>query len=186
MTNQTALKQAFKKTTRILLSLCLLLASACAGQKLEDYSATQPAMDLKTYFNGPIKAWGIVQDSGGKVVSRFDVQMQGSWQNDVGTLKEHFTYYDGTKQERVWTITKHPDATYTGKAGDIIGTAMGATKGSAVRWTYEMNVPVGGESYRLTFDDWMWQMHDGVVINRSYLKKFGFTVAELTLVMQKQ
>jgi hypothetical protein len=32
----------------------------------------------------------------------------------------------------------------------------------------------------------MWAMNDGVVVNRSYLKKFGFTVAELTLFMQKQ
>ncbi|HAQ50270.1 MAG TPA: DUF3833 domain-containing protein, partial [Gammaproteobacteria bacterium] len=27
---------------------------------------------------------------------------------------------------------------------------------------------------------------DGVLINRSYLKKFGITVGELTLFMQKQ
>ena len=29
-------------------------------------------------------------------------------------------------------------------------------------------------------------MNDGVLINRSYLKKFGLTVAELTIFMQKQ
>ncbi|MBL6621549.1 MAG: DUF3833 family protein, partial [Rickettsiales bacterium] len=39
--------------------------------------------------------------------------------------------------------------------------------------------------FRIKFDDWMWQLNDGVVINRSYLKKFGFTIAELTLFMQK-
>ncbi|NDA64501.1 MAG: DUF3833 family protein, partial [Chitinophagia bacterium] len=99
---------------------------------------------------------------------------------------ENFTYYDGTKQERVWTITKMPDGTYQGKAADIIDKASGETKGNAVRWAYEMNVPVKGDVYRIKFDDWMWLMNDGVVINRSYLKKFGFTVAELTLFMQKQ
>jgi len=48
-------------------------------------------------------------------------------------------------------------------------------------------VPVDDKSYRLKFDDWMWAMDDGnVVINRSYLKKFGITVAEITIFMQKQ
>ena len=49
-----------------------------------------------------------------------------------------------------------------------------------------MDVPVGDTSYRLNFDDWMWAMNDGVIINRSYMKKFGFRVAELTIFMQKQ
>ena len=49
-----------------------------------------------------------------------------------------------------------------------------------------MNLPVGDKTYKITFDDWMFQMNDGVLINRSYLKKFGFTVGELTLFMQKQ
>jgi hypothetical protein len=29
-------------------------------------------------------------------------------------------------------------------------------------------------------------MNDGILINKSYLKKFGITMAELTLFMQKQ
>jgi hypothetical protein len=49
-----------------------------------------------------------------------------------------------------------------------------------------MDLEVGDKTYRIKLDDWMWQMNDGVLINRSYLKKFGITVAELTLFMQKQ
>jgi hypothetical protein len=67
-----------------------------------------------------------------------------------------------------------------------LGTAKGETLGSAVRWNYVMDLDVDGSTYRIRFDDWMWAMNDGVVVNRSYLKKFGFTVAELTLFMQKQ
>ena len=48
-----------------------------------------------------------------------------------------------------------------------------------------MDVPVSDTTYRLKFDDWMWALPGDVVINRSYLKKFGFKVAELTLFMQK-
>ncbi|HCQ71641.1 MAG TPA: DUF3833 domain-containing protein, partial [Rhodospirillaceae bacterium] len=70
--------------------------------------------------------------------------------------------------------------------GDIIGTATGHTAGNAMRWAYAMDLDVGEKTYRITFDDWMFLMNDGVLINRSYLKKFGLTVGELTLFMQKQ
>ncbi len=153
--------------------------------KLSTYDYTTPKADIQTYFNGPIKAWGIIQDWRGRVVSRFDVDMVGSWEGGVGTLKENFRYYNGDTQKRVWTITKNADGNYTGKADDIIGDASGFSNGSALQWNYKMDITVDGRTYRINFDDWMWQMNDGVLINRSYLKKYGFTVAELTLFMIK-
>lgn len=164
----------------------LIMFSGCAGNNLDYYQGTTPQADIKTYFNGPVKAWGIVQDWRGRVVQRFDVTMVGVWNGDIGTLTEHFDYYDGKKQERVWTIKHLADGSYEGTAADIIDKATGKTEGSAVRWNYVMDLPVDGTTYRIRFDDWMWLMHDGVLINRSYLKKFGITVSELTIFMQKQ
>lgn len=164
----------------------LTMLNGCGGNNLDYYKGTAPQADIKEYFNGPIKAWGIVQDRSGRVTSRFDVHMVGTWKGDAGTLTEKFDYYDGKKQERVWSIKKLPDGTYEGTAPDIIDKAIGATEGSAVRWNYVMDLPVDDTTYRIRFDDWMWVMHDGVLINRSYLKKFGFTVSELTIFMQKQ
>jgi hypothetical protein len=163
----------------------LLMLTNSKNPKLSSYDNTTPKADIQTYFNGPIKAWGIIQDWRGRVVSRFDVDMVGSWEGGVGTLKENFRYYNGDTQKRVWTITKNADGNYTGKADDIIGDASGFSNGSALQWNYKMDITVDGRTYRINFDDWMWQMNDGVLINRSYLKKYGFTVAELTLFMKK-
>lgn len=163
-----------------------MMLSSYSRNSLEYYKGSSPKIDLREYFNGPIKAWGIIQDWRGRIVSRFDVNMIGTWQGDAGTLTEQFEYYDGKKQKRVWTIKKLQDDAYEGTASDIIGKATGQTNGSAVRWNYVMDLPVDNTTYRIRFDDWMWMMNDGVLINRSYLKKFGVTVAELTLFMQKQ
>ena len=161
--------------------------SACSSSsKLSHYENMEPRLDLKEYFNGSIKAWGIVQDRSGKVTRRFDVDMVGSWDGDVGTLEEEFRYYDGETQQRTWTITKIEEQVYTGEAGDILDHADGTLSGNAMRWAYQMDLPVGDNTFRITFDDWMFLMNDGVLVNRSYLKKFGFKVAELTLFMQKQ
>lgn len=162
------------------------MLSSCSGNPLEYYADTLPKADIKAYFNGPIKAWGVVQDWRGRVVNRFDIEMVGTWEGDTGTLTEKFTYYDGKKQERTWTIKKLADGTYEGTASDILDKATGETNGSAARWNYVMDLPVGDTTYRIRFDDWMWAMNDGVLINRSYLKKFGLTVSELTIFMQKQ
>jgi hypothetical protein len=159
--------------------------SGC-DNKLQHYQDGEPRVDIKSYFNGRIKAWGIVQDWRGRVVTRFDVTMHGTWKGDEGILQEHFEYYDGRTQERTWHLSKLADGRYLGKADDIIGNASGLSKGYAIRWQYYMNVPVSGKFYCLFFEDWMWHLHDGILVNRSYLKKFGITVAELTLFMQKQ
>ena len=164
----------------------LFMLTGCASTSLDAYKGTTPKADIKDYFNGPVKAWGIVQDWRGHVVRRFDVDMVGEWKGETGTLKEKFHYYDGKTQERVWTIKKLADGSYEGTAGDILGIATGQAEGSAVNWHYVMDLPVDNTTYRIRFDDWMWVMNDGVMINRSYLKKFGVTVSELTIFMKKQ
>lgn len=176
-----------KITVRLFAAGVIMFLSACSGSgQIDYYKDSKPEISLQEFFNGRIKAWGILQDRSGKVKRRFDVDMEGRWEGDVGKLYETFAFYDGEKQERVWTIIKQPDGTYQGTAADILDTATGKSSGSAVQWNYTMDLPVDGKTYRIKFDDWMFAMNDGVLVNRSYLKKFGFVVAELTIFMQKQ
>ncbi len=175
-----------QKMKGVFLMAIMSILTACSGPTLNHYKGTEPPLDLKAYFNGPIKAWGVVQDRKGHVTRRFDISMVGTWDGDTGTLEEHFDYYDGKTQKRTWTIKKIADNSYEGSADDIIGMATGNLEGNAMRWAYVMDLDVGDKTYRITFDDWMFLMNDGVLINRSYLKKFGITVAELTIFMQKQ
>ena len=171
----------------IYLLLSCLFLSSCGGIDGAKYKDVQPDFKLEEYFDGKIKAWGIVQDLSGNVTRRFEADILASWEGDKGTLDETFTFYDQEeKEKRVWKITKTGDRTYTGTAGDIIGTATGESFGNAIQWSYEMDLPVDDTTYRLTFDDWIWAMRDDVIINRSYLKKYGITVAEITIFMQKQ
>ena len=154
---------------------------------LSHYKGTEPALDIREYFTGPVKAWGILQDWRGHVTRRFTVDLHGAWDGDTGTLDEYFRYDDGESDRRTWHITKDADGRYTGRADDIDGTAQGKASGFAVRWAYKMKLDVKGTTYRIAFDDWMFRLEaDGVLFNRSYLKKFGLTVAELTIFMQKQ
>lgn len=153
---------------------------------INQYQQLQPVFKLEEFFDGKIKGYGLLEDWRGRMTRRFEVTIDASWQGNIGTLDEEFLFDDGERQHRVWTVTKHADGTYSGTAGDILNTASGAVAGPAAQWKYQMDLTVKGRTIRITFDDWMYLINKDVVINRSYLKKFGLTVAELTLVMQRQ
>ena len=153
---------------------------------IKDYINEKPQMNFKEFFSGNLKACGIIQNWRGKIISRFDLSMNGKWQGNNGILKENFKFYDGQKKNRLWKITKESQSRFIGEADDIIGKAYCEIKGNACRSYYSMNISVGKRSYKIKFDDWLWQMNNNVVINRSYMKKFGFTVAELTMFIEKE
>lgn len=168
-----------------LLVLAFLLAG-CGTTVPADYASEKPALDLKTYFNGTVDAWGIFQDRSGKVVKRFTVVMRCNWVGDVGTLDEDFTYSDGTKQKRIWTLKKVGGNRYIGTASDVIGQAIGEVGGNALRWQYVLALPVDGSVYHVNFDDWMFQMDERVMLNRAVMSKFGVRLGEVTLSFTKR
>lgn len=168
-----------------LLILVWLSVSACSTQRIEDYQGTKPDLDLRTYFNGPVSAWGQVQDRSGKVIKRFTVKLVGTWDGPNGVLKEDFAYADGSKQQRIWRLKYLGEGRYEGRADDVVGHADGVVVGSALQWHYTLRLPVDDKSYDMTFNDWMYLHDDKTMVNRAVMSKFGITFAELTLFFRK-
>ena len=165
---------------------CTFALGGCASQKIENYADQTPALDLQQYFNGTLDAYGVFTDRSGAVVKRFSVVMVCEWQGNEGTLDESFTYSDGSKQKRVWHLTKLADGRYVGTAGDVLGQALGQTRGNAFHWNYTLNLPVDGVSYEMQFDDWMYLMSDKVMLNKASMRKFGIQLGEVTLSFYKR
>jgi hypothetical protein len=163
----------------------LAFLAGCASVQVSDYAQEKPKFDLQQYFNGRVIAHGIVQDRSGKVIRRMTVDMKGTWVGDVGTLDEDFTYSDGKKERRVWTIKKRGDR-YIGTAADVVGEAVGSASGNALNWKYVLALPVDDKVYNVDFDDWMWQLDDKVMINRAVFSKFGFKLGEVLISFTKQ
>jgi hypothetical protein len=176
---------SFKKNIFILWIGVAMFLSGC-NQNVMNYKDTKPDLNIQEYFSGPIKAWGIVQDRSGKVVQRVNIDMVGKWDGDKGTLSETLNYFDGRIEKRTWNLTKIAPNKFIGTADGIIGQAVGESNGMAIRWNYVMTVPVDGKEYNITFDDWMFAMDKNIMVNRSYMTKFGFKVAEISLFMQKK
>ena len=162
------------------------IIAGCAGVPVERYRAETPALDLRTYFNGTVDGWGIFQKRSGEVVKRFHVVIDAKWQGDTGVLDEHFSWSDGTKSRRVWTLTRQPDGRYTGRADDVVGEAAGELAGNALRWTYTLALPVDGRTWHVNFDDWMFLVDEQVMLNRAEMSKWGFRLGEVTLSFKRR
>jgi hypothetical protein len=160
--------------------------TGCASPSIEQYAAEKPVLDLASYFNGTLDAYGVFTDRSGSVVKRFTVVMRCSWQGNEGTLDEDFTYSDGTTQKRIWRLKKLPDGVYTGQADDVVGVAHGQTRGNAFQWGYTLRLPVDGKEYEVQFDDWMYLMTDKVMLNKATMRKFGVRLGEVTLSFTKR
>ncbi|MCO4797670.1 MAG: DUF3833 domain-containing protein [Colwelliaceae bacterium] len=166
-----------------LMSMLLILVSCSAD--VSEYKSTSPKFDIKTYFSGELIAWGMVQEHSSKVTRRFCVELEGTWKDNEGTLEEVFYFQDGEISYRTWHLTKLPNDEYIGGAEDVPGVAKGKQMGFAFHWQYQLLVPIDGDTYTFDMDDWMYQLDEYRVFNKTTMSKLGFDVAKITLFFDK-
>jgi hypothetical protein len=164
----------------------LSVLSGCASQSIDSYTSEQPMLDLQQYFNGTLDAYGVFTDRSGTVVKRFTVVMRCSWKGNEGVLDEDFTYSDGSTQKRIWRLTQLGTGKFSGRADDVVGEALGETRGNAFHWTYTLKLPVDDRVFEVQFDDWMYLMTDTVMLNKASMRKFGVYLGEVTLSFTKR
>ena len=174
---------------RLLLAAGITSAAAlagCAGPQIGQYASEKPVLDLRTYFNGTLDAYGVFTDRSGAVVKRFTVVMRCTWTGEDGVLDEDFTYSDGTTQKRIWRLKHLGNGRYSGTADDVVGSALGETQGNTFRWGYTLALPVDGSVWNVEFDDWMYLMDQRVMLNKATMSKFGIRLGEVTLSFVKR
>ena len=169
----------------LLLTLFTFLV-ACSSPDINDYAHTAPSLKLEEFFNGKLTAHGVVLDRSGALTRRFSVDLVGTWQGNKGKLEEWFVYDDGEKQTRTWYLENQGNGNYKGTANDVVGTAMGTAKGSALYWRYQLVIDYQGEPLEVTLDDWMFLINENRLINRTEIIKFGFKVGEVILTIEKE
>jgi hypothetical protein len=155
--------------------------TGCASPSIDDYAQEKPVLDLRSYFNGKVDAWGVFTDRNGQVVKRFTVEMTCTWQGDQGVLDEDFVYSDGTRDKRIWRLTHLGDGRYEGRADDVVGSATGQTRGNTFRWGYTLALPVNGMVLNVSMDDWMYLMNNRVMLNKARMSKWGVHLGDVTL-----
>lgn len=170
----------------LLVFITTILLTGCASMKIEDFNNTKPEFVPQEYFNGKLRAYGIVKDRSGKIIRSFKGEMIGSWdKNGIGTLDEFFVYDDGEEMKRVWTLKPIENKKFIATADDIVGESPMIANGNTVMIDYLMRTPYKSSTIDLSVQDWLHLQDDGVIINHSKMKKFGFVVGELVITIIK-
>ena len=67
----------------------------------------------------------------------------------------------------------------------MVGAATGEFAGNALLWKYVLEVPYKKKTIKVAIDDWLYLITEDRLLNKSKLKKFGFSVGDLTLIIEK-
>ncbi len=176
----------FKRLTHITTVITLIIFLGSCSADLDNYQSTTPRFDLFGYFEGNVKAWGMVQDYTEQQTRRFEVKIIGTVEGNTLTLVEDFAFDDGELDQRTWVINKLNDGSYQGKAEDILGVAIGQEQGNALQWRYDFELKTDDSTITVAFDDWLYRQDEKHVFNLTKIKKFGIEVGTITLFFQKQ
>ncbi len=155
-------------------------------QKVQIYNNNTPLFKLEEFLNGRIDIQGLFQNRAGVVTSRFHVDLNATWDNGIGRLTEDFTFTDGKKLNREWSLTRLSENEYEGVAPDVIGRASGVGAGNTFLWSYKLKLPFKNRHISVDVEDWMYLINSDMMINRVYFRKFGIKFTEATLVFSKR
>lgn len=171
-----------------LLGVALLRASrlSFAAQRPESYAETAPAFDPARVLSGRLDSEGVIFGPTGRAVSRFVMRMEGHWDGARGTLTEDFRYDSGRSQQRRWDLVLHNDGRLTATAPDVIGEGQGVVSGGTLQLRYRLRLPEEAGGHVLDVIDWLYLMPNGTVMNRSQMRRFGVTLAELVATMRPE
>ena len=176
---------------RLILAAALMLMTACTGKpSFDDPVLSDRQLNLEEFFDGELVAYGQFQDVLGTVRRSFVVTIDGDWDGERLRLVEDFVYEDGSTEQRIWTLTKTGDDSWTGTAPGVIGTATGQEDGNRFNWVYEIDLPIPSadgtvETLRVSFDDWMWLLAEDRLLNLAYVKRYGIDIGTVTISFEK-
>ncbi len=176
---------------RLILAAALMFLAACTGKpSFDDPALSDRKLNLEEFFDGELVAYGQFQDVLGTVRRNFVVEINGDWDGECLRLIEDFVYEDGSTEQRIWTLVKTGEDSWTGTAPGVIGTATGVENGDRFNWVYEIALPIPSadgetETMRVSFDDWMWLLADDHLLNLAYVKRYGLEIGTVTISFEK-
>lgn len=176
---------------RKLIAAALIMLSACTAKpSFDDGTLSTAKLNLEEFFDGDLVAYGQFQDILGTVRRSFVVTIAGDWDGERLRLVEDFVYEDESTEQRIWRLTKTGPDSWQGTAPGVIGLATGQEQDNRFNWTYEIDLPIPAadgtsDTLRVTFDDWMWLLSEDRLLNKAYVKRFGFDIGEVVISFEK-
>ena len=116
----------------------------------------------------------MVETASGAPNEAFTTDMTGTRLPDGGlSLKQDFSFADGTRSTRVWTYRQTGDHSFEGTAADVAGPARGEAYGNLFHEIYTLELDPGNALKNVAMEQWMYLEDDGTMVNRVTIRKLA-------------
>jgi hypothetical protein len=140
---------------------------------------------LEAFFAGRTDAEGSFRAITGQQ-RRFTVSLHGKWDGRTLTLREDFTFDDGTRDRKTWRFVKTGPGSYRGTREDVVGETLVRIDGKVARFSYLVYLDAANRRNKVRFHDTMTLRDDGKVLNSAFVTKFGLPVAWTRVEFRKR
>ncbi len=113
----------------------------------KDYLDNTVKADIRSFFDGEVDGYGIMQDENGKIIKTCTAKILGKWDYNKGVVNHRFQYSDGSRDNRTWLITlDRNNITLTAVGHDVLTPAKGKQVGNAIHMSYSLSTKIFGNS----------------------------------------
>ena len=155
---------------------------------LKQLSHTKPELNLADFYQGSLVATGITCHPLGFMKRRFTASVSGEKKEGLLTLEEKFTYDDGRRFDRQWSLIPLNEnmTEFKGTGADILGEIYGVSSGCAALLKYTLRVPQKGGRHRtIDVNHWQWQIDERKTIHKITLSKWMIPIVKSTVIFEK-
>lgn len=163
--------------------LVLLAPLAACGRPLEiqSFAGAGPQFDPVVFWTGHSHSTGVIENRFGEPIERVTTDCIGEAEGADGlNMRQTLTMGNGTVQSRDWHMRRTAPGHFEATANDMIGTAMGEAAGPAFHWRWGLATKPGNLLFDVTMHQWMYEVDDRTMVNRTVITKLGVTLAEVT------
>ncbi len=146
-----------------------------------------PNFVFEEYFNGRVKATGQFKNYFLKTkVEYLQADFFGTFKNNIITIKEEFKSSIKKPVNRLWTFSKITKDEYIGREKNIAGLITAKSELNMFTMKYNFLIKVKNIKVSLKICDKMYLYEKNYLVNRSVIKKFGFTIGEIVMLYTKK
>lgn len=170
------------------LGLTLLPLAACASAPVPPSEAGPPitlvsAFTGRTTGRGHFRIW-LTGDE-----RRFTARLNGRVSGREGartlTVIEDFAYDDGQNDRLTWVFREMAPGRWTGKREDTVGEATVIEADGRIRLSYTADFRSASGVNRLGFEDILYALPDGTIVNDAVVSRAGIAVASVRFVIRR-
>lgn len=148
---------------------------------VQRFAGPGPQFDPVRFFTGRTRSWGVLENRSGEPTGIVRTEGTGEPDGPDGVrFVQQVRLDDDPAQVRDWRMRRIGPGRFQATANDMVGTAVGEAAGRTFHWSWTLATKPGDPLRNVTMDQWMYQMDDGAVVNRTTIRKLGVVLAEVT------